>query len=78
MKHHWRPAAILCLCGALLFGAVSCGREQQGSDQSQQQEIKDVPVAEIESAVAEAYGENYIPSMAWSRSCARSLWLRGL
>lgn len=74
MKHHWRPAAILCLCGALLFGAVSCGREQQGSDQSQQQEIKDVPVAEIESAVAEAYGENYIPSMEYSQEELKSVF----
>lgn len=65
MSHLWKKAAFFCLCGALLMGAVSCGKNQE-KGAGQEQKIKDVPVAEIESAVAAAYGENYIPSMEYS------------
>lgn len=74
MKHYWRPAVLLCLCGILLMGAVSCGKKQEGTDQGQQQEIKDVSLAEIESAVAKAYGENYIPSMEYSQEELESVF----
>lgn len=74
MKYHWKPATLLFLCGALLLGAVSCGEKQEGTDQSQQQQEKDVPMAEIESAVAEAYGENYIPSMTYSQEELESVF----
>lgn len=64
MNQFWKKAAIAFMCGILVVSTVACGTAKE--EQSQEKEIQDVSVSEIEEAVAEAYGEDYLAKMEYA------------
>lgn len=64
MRKNLRKITAAFLCGTMLLSATACGNSDKGNtSQNQEQKIKDVATADIEKAVAEAYGEQYVAQM---------------
>ena len=61
----------LVMVGVMAFSLVACStkKDDQGAAN-----IKDVPVSEIQTAVKEAYGEAYIPSMDYDAQTLESIF----
>lgn len=61
----------LVMVGVMAFSLVACStkKDDQGTGN-----IKDVPVSEIQTAVKDAYGEAYIPSMDYDEESLESIF----
>lgn len=61
----------LVMVGVMAFSLVACStkKDDQGTGN-----IKDVPVSEIQTAVKEAYGEAYVPSMDYDAQSLESIF----
>ena len=63
----------LCMVGTVLGCATSCQSTKQPNT-TQQTTQAQVALTEIHSAVKEAYGENYLPQMAYDAELFEALF----
>lgn len=58
----------ILLIAAIAALTACSGKNTEGDNPSEGQQIKEVPVTEIQTVVKEAYGEDYIPNMPYDET----------